>query len=1050
MRISDMSIRNPVFAWMLMAGLIIFGGISFSRLGVSQLPDADFPVLTVSLSLEGAAPEVMESTVVDPIENVLMTVEGIKSLKSSSKNGSANITIEFDLGKNIDAALQEVQTKVSQIQKILPKDMAPPTYTKSNPDDQPIVWLALTYDKDDPLFMMKYVRDYLQDRFTTIPGVGNVNIGGYTEPTVNVWIRPETLPRYNISVNDIMNAVINEHKETPGGQIDEQKKVYNVRTMGEARTLEDFGRLVISQRSGGRVADPTNIVQLNQVAKIEQGLANVKNRARFNGQMALGLGIQKQRGSNAVEVARAVKAKMEEIRGDLPKGMALHVNFDNSRFIEQSVQEMNKHLVLAIILTSVVCWMFLGSWSATFNVLLSIPTSIMGAFIGLYFFGFTLNTFTLLGLTLAIGIVVDDAIMVLENIFRYQEKKLGRIESAILGSREIAFAAMSASVAVIAIFLPVAFMKGVIGKYFLQFGVTISLAVFLSLIESLTITPMRSSTLVHAGERTSRIGRMFDSLMDFMRRFYEKTLVWALRYRVLVLVVSVAFFVGSFYLVKFVNKEFTPTQDMSLFMVRVQLPVGTSIAYTDQQTLKVEEWFRGRPEVKQVFSAVGGFSGGADSNTSILFVTMKDKGQRGVDPKKGRELTQQEFMSFARTALAKFQDVKAIMQDLSARGFSSGRGFPVEFTVQGPEWDELYAESKKIMELMKETGKLTDIDSDYLLGMPEVQINPDRRKAAQHGISISAIGQTVNAMIGGTRVGQFPDGGHRYDIRVQLPTSINDVENVKKILVGNTQSNLIPLERVVNIDIRPSLQKITRVNRQRSITVTANLIPGASQQEAMQFVQTKAKEVLKQGYFLGASGNSMAFQDSFKGLIFALVLGIIVAYMVLASQFNSFLDPVTILMALPFSISGALFALIATGQSLNIYSFIGVLLLMGIVKKNSILLVEFTNTMRDRGNTDAMSALIEACPIRLRPIIMTSIATIAAAIPSALALGAGAEVYRPMAVTIIGGVLVSTILTLYVVPCVYVVLDRFRTRDQNRLKVKEAFKSIGNENLEIY
>jgi HAE1 family hydrophobic/amphiphilic exporter-1 len=730
--------------------------------------------------------------------------------------------------------------------------------------------------------------------------------------------------------------------------------------------------------------------------------------------------------------------------------MELQVNFDSTRFIEQSVHEMNTHLILAVILTSLVCWIFLGSWSATFNVLLSIPTSIMGAFVGLYFFGFTLNTFTLLGLTLAIGIVVDDAIMVLENIFRYHEQKEGQIESAILGSREIAFAAMSASVAVIAIFLPVAFMKGVIGKFFLQFGVTISLAVFLSLIESLTITPMRSASFVHIGERTTKIGRLFESLMESLRVTYDKSLRWTLKYKGIVLTCSVVFFVGSFFLTKFVNKEFTPMQDMSLFLVRLQLPVGTSLSYTDEQAAKAEAWFRSRQEVKQVYAAIGGFTGGADSNIAILFVTMKDKGQRGKDPTRGRELSQQEFMDVARPELAKIPDVKPFMQDLSARGFSSGRGFPIEFTVQGPDWDQLYAESKKMMDEMEKSGMMTDIDTDYLLGMPEVQITPDRQRAAQHGISVAAIGNTVNAMIGGVRVGQFPEGGHRYDIRVQLPTNVSDVDNVKKILVGNARNNLIPLERVVNVEVKPSLQKISRVNRQRAITVTANMKPGVSQQTAMQFIQKKGKEILAPGYFLNSQGSSAGFQEAFQSLIFALIMGLAVAYMVLASQFNSFLDPVAILMALPFSISGALFALMVTGQSLNIYSFIGVLLLMGIVKKNSILLIEFTNTVRDRnGEEDPVKALVEACPIRLRPIVMTSMATMAAAVPSALALGAGAEAYRPMAITIIGGVLVSTVLTLYVVPCVYGVLDRFRKRDASRVKVKEAFRIVGNRNLEV-
>ncbi len=492
-----------------MLGLIVFGAVSFNRLGVSQLPDVDFPVLSVSVNLPGAAPEVVETTIVDVLENALSTVEGVRSISSSSKTGQASLTLEFDLEMNIDLALQDVQAKISQAQRSLPEDMEPPRISKTNPDDQPILWLALTYDKDDPEFMMKYARDYLRDRFVSVPGVGDIFLGGYTDPALRVWVKPENLTRFNVSVTDIIDAIKAEHVELPGGFIETEKMNFNVRTMGEANTVEEFGNIVISGRGGQKVQDPSQMLRLKQVTRIEEGLDEVSRISRFNGQTALGLGIRKQRGSNSVAVAKAVRAKAAEIRSQLPQGMDLKVNNDSTRFVQQSIDELLKHLLAAALLTSLVCWVFLGSFSATLNVLLAIPTSIFGAFIGLYFFGFTLNTFTLLGLTLAIGIVVDDAIMVLENIFRYNEKGKSRIVSAILGSREIAFPAMAATVAVVAIFLPVAFMQGAIGKYFMQFGVTISLAVLLSLLEALTITPMRSARFISKNERTTRAGKWF-------------------------------------------------------------------------------------------------------------------------------------------------------------------------------------------------------------------------------------------------------------------------------------------------------------------------------------------------------------------------------------------------------------------------------------------------------------------------------------------------------------------------------------------------------------
>lgn len=1051
MRISDVSIRNPVFAWMLFSAFIVFGFISFTRMGVGRLPDVDFPIISVQMSLSGAAPEIMETTVVDPVEDSLSSVSGIRSITSTSKTGIAIITVEFDLSRNIDAALQEVQTKLTQAAKLLPTDIDPPVISKTNPDDQPIIWLALTYDKNDMYFMMKYAKDYLKNRFTTVDGVGDIILGGYTDPALRVWVKPEALTRYNVSIEDVLGAITSEHSEIPGGFVQTPRDAYNVRTMGEAKTVQEFNQLVISKRAGLQLQDPTNMVRMGQVARVEENLAEVFRISRFDGIPALGIGIKKQLGSNSVAVAHAIKEKMAEIKDQLPPGMKLNINFDSTVFIEQSVHEMVKHLILAVILTSLVCWVFLGSWSATLNVLLSIPTSIMGAFIGLYFFGFTLNTFTLLGLTLVIGIVVDDAIMVLENIFRYNEKGFGKIESAIVGAREIAFAALAASIAVIAIFLPVAFMTGIIGKFFLQFGVTISLAVFLSLVESLTITPMRCANFVHHGERNTKLGRAFEAMMEGWRHSYQRSLVWTLAHPWKVLAGSLVFVALSFTCVKFLNKELSPAQDQSLFMTRIMMPVGTSLAYTDSAVKQAEAWMRAQPEVAHVYAAIGGTggtSGGSDANTAIMFVTMKDKGERGVDKDLGHELSQLEFMGKARKFIGQIPDVKCFMMDLSLRGFGAGKGYPIEFVLEGPDWDKLAELHTTLKKKMIESKMMTDVDSDYLEGMPEFQILPDRLAAALHGVSIDSIGKTVSALIGGVKNGQYPKDGHRYDIWVQLEKQEHPEKEISNLLIGNSKNNLIPISKVTKIENRSSLQSVSRFNRQRAITIFANLAPGASQQAALDFIMKTGKEILPATYFIEQSGSAKTFKESLSSLFLALFLGIVVAYMVLASQFNSFLDPVAILMALPFSFSGAFFALLATNQSVNMYSMIGILLLMGIVKKNSILLIEFTNSVREKSHQPAIPALIEACPVRLRPIIMTSVATITAAVPSAVASGPGSETFKPMAVTLIGGVFASTLLTLYVVPVAYSLLDRFSKRAESSDEIQKAFELVATGTVE--
>ncbi len=1023
MTLSDISIRRPIFAWMIMCALIIFGAVSFLRMGISQLPDVDFPVVSVNLRLEGAAPDVIETDIVDYVEDAVMGIEGVRNVTSRSENSEATVTIEFELNRNIDVALSDVQAKVAQVQSKLPKDVTAIQISKTNPEDQPILLLTLESDKYSLRDLMVYTKDRLKDQFSMVSGVGDISLRGYVDPNLRVWVDPKKLNRYQLTVNDVVSTVQNEHSEQPAGQVenDAGDRMFYVRTMGEAASVSQFGDLPINQRGGQPNYFP---IRLKQVARVEEGLADVLGYSRANRVPGVGIGILKQRGSNAVEVAKAVRAKVVEIRKGLPPGMNLGINFDSSRYIEQAVSELNFTLVMAALLTALVCWLFLGSWSSTLNVLLSIPTSIVGTFIILYFSGFTLNTFTLLGLSLSIGIVVDDAIIVLENIIRHQEMGKDKVHAALDGAREITFAAMAATLSIVAIFLPVVFMKGIIGRYFFQFGVTITAAVLLSLLEALTLTPMRCSQFVEAGQNHTRLGRLMDAVLDRVTKTYGALLAWSLERPWKVILVSLALFAGSFSTIGFLPKEFLPQEDQSRFSIRLKTPIGSSLAFSDQRFTEVEKFLAGRPEVDRYVLQVGGGSPG-DAYSGNVLVTMKDKGKRGVDPQAGHELGQFEFMDTCRKAFKKIPDVKASLQDLASRNFAVSKGFPVEFGVQGPDWEQLAAGTKQIMNELEKTGLVADLDNNYNTAMPEFHVIPDRAKAAANGVSVATISDTVNAMIGGVVVGQYPQGGHRYDITVKVEDAKGDpIEKLKALFVRNNRGEMVRLSELVKVEEKGSMVEIDRLNRERTITVTANVATGKSQQDALKAVETISKRVLSPQYHVVFSGSSQAFNESFQSLLVALALGILVAYMVLASQFDSLIDPLTVLMALPFSFSGAFVALWLGRQSVNIYSLIGLVLLMGIVKKNSILLVDYTNQVRAGGEKSVKSALLKACPVRLRPILMTSVATVAGAIPAALAFGPGAESRVPMAIAVIGGVIVSTLLTLLVVPNVYSILTR--------------------------
>jgi hydrophobe/amphiphile efflux-1 (HAE1) family protein len=1004
MKITEVCVKKPVLAWMMMAATIIFGIVAGLRIGISQFPDVDFPTISVNISWPGAAPEVVENDIVETLEEALVQVEGLKTISSSSRMGGASITLEIDLSRDVDLALQDVQAKVSQAQRSLPRDVDPPTISKSNPEDQPIMMLSLA-GAVSPRILTDYLQYGLKEKMQTLPGIGEISLMGVQDRNVRVWLDATKLDEKGLTVRDVIAALQREHIELPAGRLETQGREVNVRILGEAIDLETLRNIVVKEVNGSPI-------YISDVSLVEDGFDDTRRLARVNGVPAQGLQVKKQRGSNAVALAKSVRAAMDDFQKTLPEGIAVSVVYDSTKFIEESVREIEFEILLSVVLTAFVCWLFLGSFSSTLNVVLAIPMSLLGTVAIIYFLGFTFNTFTLLAMALAVGIVVDDAIMVMENIFRHREGGEGLVQAALGGTQEIAFAALAATLAVVAIFIPVVFVKGIIGRFFLQFGITLCLAVLLSYVEAVTLAPARCAQFLKTTrEGRSRIGLAVDRGFRRLEKFYGRLLHRSLEHPVWILGGAVALFAGAVVILTTMPAEFVPSQDLSRMSIRLQTQAGADIIETSKLMARAEEVVLRRPEVIQCFMFVS-MGGSSSGNMNITLVARKN-----------RKLSVNELSNIMRREMNAIPGIRAVIQDLSQQGFTAQRGFPIEFSVRGPDWDKLIAASQDIMGKLREGGLVQDLDSDYRLGQPELRVTPDRAMASDIGVTIDEVATTLNALVGGVRVGKYSSGGRRIDVRLKLLAAQRSrPEDIARLKVRTRTGALVPLSSLVTYDEQPALQAITRKDRERAISIFANIAPGHSQDEAIRFVEGMGKDMTV-GYRIVLGGASMAFRESMGSLLFAMLLGIGIAYMILASQFNSYKDPVTIITILPLSIAGAALALLFTRQSLNIFSMIGLLLLMGIVKKNSIILVDYANAFKAQG-FGARESMEKAGPIRLRPILMTATATMMAAIPPALGLGAGSEIRMPMAIGVIGGLILSTALSLLVVPAFYVIAGK--------------------------
>jgi hydrophobe/amphiphile efflux-1 (HAE1) family protein len=1015
MNLIDLSIRRPVFAWVLMFSFIAFGAICLNRLGISQMPDVDFPILNVGVTYEGAAPESVEADIIDPIEEALLNIEGIKEIRSSARQGAGSIQLEFDIDRNIDVALQEVQSNLGQVR--LPTGVDPPTIRKQNPEEDPILQISV-FGNAELREMLRWTDTYLLDQLRFLPGVGEVSVGGFSARNLRVWIDPDKLKRYELTVTDVVEALASQHVESAAGQFSEGKRELRVRWLGEASAVGEVGDIRILRRGGQFIHNGR--IHVKDVATVEDGLSDIRRIVRVDGKQAIGIQVRKQRGTNEVDVAKAVREKLEQIKDRFPPSYEYRVNVDFTRSTEATVDLTIEKLWVAALITIFVCFLFLGSISAAINILFSIPVSIVGTFIILYFSGFTLNLFTLLALTLAISIVVDDAIMLLENIVRHHRMGKSSALASSEGAKEVLPAAIAATLAVIAVFLPVVFMDGIIGKFFFQFGVTMSAAVLISLLEAVTITPMRAAAFLSSDPKPSKFEHRLDEAFERYAAKYRSVLEVTLKHRWAVLIGSTAFFVVSLALVRVVRQEFVPAQDQDFIMMSAQTPPGSSLEYTEEVSKELEKIIVANPNVAGLAVNIGGWTGQVNS---IMMPLM-------LKPKAERDKTHMQIMDELRPQFRDFKEARVTMRDISARNLASGRQNPVAINLRGPDLKVLDAKSQELMKRLEDEGMAVDLDTDYRVGIPELIVRPLREQMALRGVSVQSVGQLLAAAVGGTRQGRYTADGRRYDIRFKIAEGrIRSAADVKKLYVRNTAGNMIPLSEIVETVEAPASQSITRVNRQRAISVFGNLAPGKSQATVLARTEAIAKEILPAGYSFALEGASAGFSQSFGSLISALSIGILVAYLILAVQFNSFIHPISVLVALPFSVSGALVALWLFGASLNLFSFIGLIVLMGIAKKNSILLVEFTNQVREHSPDKSLKqALLDACPVRLRPILMTSVATVAAATPLMIGHGMGSETRLPMGLSIVGGTIVSTILTLFVVPALYMVLAKLERK----------------------
>jgi multidrug efflux pump len=1014
MMLSDLSIKRPVFASVISILLIAFGLVAFDRLTLREYPNIDPPVVSIRTSYPGAAASIVETRITKMIEDRISGVEGIRYIESSSENGVSNIVVQFDTGQNMDAAANDIRDRVARVLDELPQEADPPEVQKVSSDEDVILWFSLAGENMTMPELSDYAARYVVDRFSVVDGVARVRIGGEQRFAMRVWLDRRALAARNLVVSDIEAALRAENIELPAGSIESIDRQFTLRMTRSYRTVDEFKQLVVKRGKDG------HLIRLGDVARVEKGTVEDRNLFRGNGVSQVGIGIIKQSTANTIDVARGVKAERDKINAILPKGMSIENSYDSSVFVERAIHEVYITLSIALALVVLVIYLFLGSLRAMLVPAVAVPVSIIATFTVLAILGFSVNMLTLLALVLAIGLVVDDAIVVLENIVRHiEEKGKSPLLAAFDGTREVGFAVIATTLVLIAIFVPIVFLKGDVGRLFSEFAITMAAAVGFSSIIALTLSPMLASKLLHRNDKKNAAVEKINQAMLKLRGRYKNAIKYCITHTRWVLAGFSLLLLGGVLLAQQLPSEYAPREDRGTFLIMVNGPEGASYSYMESYMNEIEtrlmKYVDSGELTRLMVRAPRAFGVTESFNSGIMIAVMNDWGQR-------------------RNAFVVMEEIRKNLADLPGvtaapvmrQGFGSNAQKPVQFVLGGGTYEELAKWRDILLEKLEQDNPgLIGIDWDYKETKPQVEITIDSNRAADLGISVNAIGRTLETMLGSRRATTYIDDGEEYDVILQGERSEQrTTTSLQNMYVRSAHSGeLIPLANLVSLEEVADASKLNRYNRIRSLTLEANLADNLSLGDALQHLNSLVRAHLPPTAVVDYKGLSRDFQGAGSSVMFIFLLGILITFLVLAAQFESYVHPFVIMLTVPLAIIGGMLGLYVTGSSFNLYSQIGLIMLIGLAAKNGILIVEFANQLRDRGMVFS-EALLEASSARLRPILMTSLTAVAGAIPLVVSSGAGSETRFVIGIVVISGVLVATLFTLFLVPVAYSLLAR--------------------------
>jgi multidrug efflux pump len=1015
MNLAELSLRRPILAVVMNLIIVLFGVIGFKFLGVRDYPAIDPPNISVRTSYPGANPEIIETQITEPLEKSINGIAGIKNITSSSSNGTSNINVEFELSVDLEAAANDVRDKVSQTVRSLPSDLdAPPVVSKADASSEPIISMTVQSPNRDQLAITEYATNVLVERLQTIPGVSAVQIWGEKRYAMRIWLEPSRLNALGITVGDVQAALSRENSELPSGKIAGSSIELSVRTFGRMNTEEDFNNLIIKNVNG---AD----VKLKDVGEAVLGPENEETLMRGNGTPMIALAIIPLPGSNYVSISTEFYKRLEQIKKDIPDDITLNIGLDQTRFIKKSILEVQETLMIAFLLVVMIIYAFFRDWIIALRPLIDIPVSLIGAFFIMYLMGFTINVLSLLAIVLATGLVVDDGIVVTENIYKRIEKGMNKWQAAVEGSREIYFAVIATSITLAIVFLPIIFLEGFVGRLFREFGIVVSGAVLISAFVSLTLTPVLNVKLTKKDPgKHGWFYRVTEPFFRWMETSYQRQLQAFMRIRVMGLVIIGLCLAAIYFIGSQLQSEIAPMEDRSQFRVQLTAPEGTSFDAMDNYVNRVTQLVLDSvPERTMLFSITSpGFTGSGNANTGFVRVTLSEPSVR--------ERSQGELAKMINRNLSRYTEGRGFVIEDQTISVNRRGGQPVSFVVQHNNFDKLTKALPKMLEEARNSKILQNPDTDLKFNRPELKVEIDRLKAAALGVSITDVSQTLQLAFSNRRMGYFTKDGKQYNVMGQVARNDrDDPGDLRQLYVRNNKGDLISLDNLITIEETNSPPTIYHFNRYKSATISAGLQPGYTIGDGIEEMERIASSVLDDTFTTSLSGSSRDFKESASNTSFAFLLALVLIFLVLAAQFESFVDPLIIMFTVPLAIAGAVLSLWAFGHTLNIFSQIGMIMLIGLVTKNGILIVEFANQLREKG-AERTEAVVMAATQRLRPILMTSLAMALGALPLALSLGAAATSRIPLGVVIVGGICFSLLLTLFVIPAMYSYLSRKR------------------------